>query len=119
MSAEQNLQYQSFGRPAVDADPSQTGQSNTTRSRKKYPREYNGAKNEWHALIRHQADVNNQIIQIEKELKHLQAQDLEQAYQQKFQQQIQAKQQELQQKRLEEAEMNARIAQFQRVSALF
>ena len=113
MSTDFNSQYHTLG--MSNQDPMLTLHSDLTASRRKYPREHDGAKNEWHALIQHQSDVYKQIIQFEKELKNLRAQQLGQAYNQSLQQLIQSKEQQLQEKRNDQELMNFRIAQFKEV----
>ena len=103
------------GQFRAGGDPNITSTSYLTENRRRYPRDRNGGKNEWRAIIQHQADVNNQINQFEKELKHLRAQQLGQAYNQKLQEQIQMKEAQLKQRQYDAEIMNARVQQYQEV----
>ena len=113
MSDHQGSQPQTI--LTVETDPTQTFGSLATKDRRRYPREPQGVKNEWHALIRHQTEVNNQIAQHEKELKYLRSQDLGLSYDQKLHEKIQNKEQQSKERQREEHQMNASIAQYQGV----
>jgi len=44
--------------------------------RRRYPKDNEGVKDEWKALIKHQTDVNEMILKHERELKALKQQEL-------------------------------------------
>jgi len=44
--------------------------------RRRYPKDKVGAKDEWQAVIQHQAEMHQEILKFEKELKNLRAKDL-------------------------------------------
>ena len=87
-------------------------------SRRHYPRDLDGLKNEWKALIKHQTEINDQITLFEKELYQLRAQQLGQAYDQQLQDHIDEKEHNLLLKREDAEVMNLRIKQFEMVIAL-
>lgn len=116
MSQGNTMLYQeqaAFGHMTSGTDPNATFKSEL---RRKYPRDREGAKNEWHALIQHQAEVNQLISQYEKELKNMRSQQLGHAYDQKLHEEIQAKEQQLRERSQDSLIMNNRIAQFQNVT---
>jgi len=84
--------------------------------RRKYPRDLDGPKNEWKALIQHQAEINDQIILFEKELNHLRAKQLGQAYDQQLHDQIEEKEYQLNLKKKDAEIMKLRIKQFEMVT---
>ena len=110
----QTYQNHTEGSP-TGYDPNASGFSPRSELRRKYPRERDGAKNEWHALIHHQGEMYQQILEYEQELKALQTSALSQAHNQKLQEQIQAKEEQLRQKQNDSLLMDMKIAQFKNV----
>ena len=108
-------EYRPQGSFKANGDPNVTANSHMTDGRRRYPRDRDGAKNEWRALIQHQAQVNEQINQFEKDIKTLKSQQLGQAYDQKLHEQIQMKESQLRQKQDDAQTMNSHIKQYQGV----
>ena len=52
------------------------GAYSTTEMRRRYPKDNEGVKDEWRALVKHHADINDMIIRHERELKQLKQQEL-------------------------------------------
>lgn len=115
MNAHQSSQSQLIATQTGENTVTQMIPTQTTQNRRHYPREPKGVKNEWHALIKHQAEVNNQIAQFEKDLKYLRSQELSQAYDKKVQEQIRSKELQLQLKQSEEQQMKSQLAQYEQV----
>lgn len=86
------------------------GAFSTTEMRRRYPKDNEGIKDEWRALVKHHADINEMIIKHERELKQLKQQELGQAYNHRLQELIRLKEQELRQKQ-DEAQMVAMKAE--------
>ena len=51
--------------------------------RRKYPTDNVGAKNEWRGLIKHQNEINQDLNQIEQEVRGLKSKDLQADYEAK------------------------------------
>jgi len=117
MSFNQNNEYQASEQFQANSDPSLASRSFVSENRRKYPRDRDGAKNEWKAIIQHQTLANNQITQLEKEIKHLNAQQLGQAYDQKIHEQLQMKEAQLRQKQNDAQMMNNQIHQYKNVKS--
>lgn len=118
MSSYQNNEQQSPEQFQADGYLNVASQSFVSENRRRYPRDRDGAKNEWKAIVQHQTHVNNQIMQLEKDLKNLRAQDLGQAYDQKLQDQLQMKETQLRQKQNDAQMMNNRIQEYQEVKKM-
>lgn len=117
MTDSSSPQYRQSSNSPTDIDGNRTFNSTRTDGRRHYPRDREGAKNEWQALVHHQAEMNYQIGLAEKELKNMRAQQLGQAYNQKLNEDIQRKEEQLQEKLLDCRSMDLKIMQFKNVIA--
>jgi hypothetical protein len=83
-------------------------------ARRKYPKNQVGAKDEWRALVKHQAEMNEQISLFEKDLKNLRSKELSQAHSNKIQEQIRDKQNDIYIKQNESDLLKIRMDQYKR-----